>query len=482
MPEPVPLELVDMIIDHVGSGHRRVRRPPPKEDCTCKSATITYQTLKNCALVAKSWTCRSHKNLFKGIMFTVDEEEGIHDLILPPEALLKFVKSLAIHVTPENRDRGSITSHLLSMFSVCPLESLQIEGGLLPLNRRLALRACFGAISGELLDLTFRFCFFEPEPLRDILAIQNTKANITFLGCDQDHPDDLARNDIHWPLVSHNEDRTLCVMGGEEKPSEEFLIDLSELSDATQYLIDASAGVVSFLKLNVISNMSSTLPHGSSFPCHPLTFSLVYLSELVLNMKGSYSCIIETPGIVLATLLEANCTGLSRITVEVEDSQEQFLTESRRESVDSWNNLDRTLATLAQRSTNARGKKLIFVLEVTCMDDTIHRVKKWLPRLLPRFNEDGSLHVHDGEDDDCDFDDYDVEDGKACMGRAVLKEYEYESESDEKVEECDATKRGGGNKEDHGSEGAMGSKEESDEGNEADDEDEERSEENEEDE
>ena len=91
---------------------------------------------------------------------------------------------------------------------------------------------------------------------------------------DQDHPEDPARNNINWQPVDHDPNRILCVMGGEEKPSEEFLIDLSELSvrfsqldvdfyedgefyDATQSLIDASAGVVTFLRVNVIS---STLP------------------------------------------------------------------------------------------------------------------------------------------------------------------------------------------------------------------------------
>jgi hypothetical protein len=63
-------------------------------------------------------------------------------------------------------------------------------------------------------------------------------------------------------------------MGGEDEPSENFLVDLSALSvlftrlevdfyedgevaDATQRLIDANAGALSFLKVNVFS---STLP------------------------------------------------------------------------------------------------------------------------------------------------------------------------------------------------------------------------------
>ena len=199
----------------------------------------------------------------------------------------------------------------------------------------------------------------------------------------------------------------------------------------------------------------------------------VNLSELVLNMKGSYSCIVEIPDAVFATLLEANCSNLSRITVEVEDAKAWFLPENRAECADSWKDLDSTLAKLAWRSTNARKKKLVFVMEVTCTDDAIHRAKKWLPRLLPRFDEEGSLHVHDGEDDGCIFDDYDVEDEKACMGRAVLKKYQYESESDEITEEVEADKQGKESKENQEGEGAKESTEdkkdeELDEGNEDD--------------
>ena len=156
----------------------------------------------------------------------------------------------------------------------------------------------------------------------------------------------------------------------------------------------------------------------------------VNLSELVLNMKGSYSCIVETPGAVLATLLEGNCPNLSRITVEVEDAREWFLAEYRRDCVDSWKDLDSTLTTLAKRSTSARGKSLVFVMEVTCTDDASHRAKKWVPRFLPSFDVEGSLHVHDGEGDDCV-----VEDGILCVGRAVLKEYEYESANDGRPED-----------------------------------------------
>ena len=200
----------------------------------------------------------------------------------------------------------------------------------------------------------------------------------------------------------------------------------------------------------------------------------VNLSELVLNMKGSYSCIVDTPGTVLVTLLEANSPNLSKITIEVEEARAWFLAKTRGECMDSWKDLDSSLAALARRSMNARGKKLVFVMEVTCTDDTTHRAKKWLPRFLPRFYEEGSLHVHDGEDDVCYGDVYDMEGEATCMSRVALKKYEYESESDETTE-GDATKRGkenGGNHEGEGTKGGMEGEqdEELDDGNQGDDE------------
>ena len=279
MREPVPPELVDMIIDQVGSGRqtgrRGIRRPPLEGDRDWKLTIVAREALESCALVAKSWTYRSHKNLFKVVTITVDDNEEIPNLLLPSAASLKFVELLVISVAPQNLHRGPITLHLLSAFSVCPLESLRIYGGLFSLSGRPALRDCFDSLSGQLLDVSFFFCSFELEPLRDILAAENTDVNIMFFSCDQDHPEDPARNNVDWQPVYHNADRTLCVMGSDEKPSEEFLIDLSELSvqfsrlevdfyedgeipDATQCLIDANAGAVSFLKVNIISNASGT--------------------------------------------------------------------------------------------------------------------------------------------------------------------------------------------------------------------------------
>ena len=178
MHDPVPPGLVDMIINQVGRGQRQIRRPPLEEDRPSKPAPTTDEALKNCALVARPWTPRSHKNLFHDVVFVIVEKEGIRDL-LPSAVSLKLVEFLAIRVAPQSRRRGSITLHLLAAISVCLLESLHIEGGFFPLSRRPGLRTCFNVLSGQLLALTFRFCLFDPELLCDILAIRNTDATIT---------------------------------------------------------------------------------------------------------------------------------------------------------------------------------------------------------------------------------------------------------------------------------------------------------------
>jgi len=151
---------------------------------------------------------------------------------------------------------------------------------------------------------------------------------------------------------------------------------------------------------------------------------------------------VETPATIFATLLEANCPNLFKINLEIEDVKPLFLAEIRPEYRESWKNLDSTLCMLAERSMDRCGKKFIFVVEVTCDDDTIQRAKKWFPRFLKMFSEEGSLHVHDGEFDVCSGYKYDMKHEGACMGRDVLEKYEYDSESDEKIEKISAATGG----------------------------------------
>ena len=280
-----------MIIDDVGSGHEWVHRSPLVGSRVDEeqAAACGIETLKNCALVARSWTYRSHKNLFNRIMFTVGEGEGIHGLVLPPAHSLKFVEYLEIDVASHDHHRGVITLYLLNNFSVCPLVSLDIKGGSFFLYGRSLILACLGALADKLFDLTFRFCRFDPEPLRDILATGNTSALLSFMGCEQNDVD-AARTDIDWQPVLSFPARTLCVMGCDEDPNEKFLADLSVLSvqfgrldvdfyedgeylDATQLLIDANAEKLWFLTVNIISDVIRTLLYESRFLRHSLTMN-----------------------------------------------------------------------------------------------------------------------------------------------------------------------------------------------------------------
>ena len=73
---------------------------PPTTSCgnyADEAEASTYDKLKNCNLVARSWTYHLHKNLFE-IMFTISKGEGIHNLVLPAANLLRSIKSLVMDV------------------------------------------------------------------------------------------------------------------------------------------------------------------------------------------------------------------------------------------------------------------------------------------------------------------------------------------------------------------------------------------------
>ena len=70
----------------------------------------------------------------------------------------------------------------------------------------------------------------------------------------------------------------------------------------------------------------------------------------------------------------------------------------------NWKVLDTVLSKLAIASTSMREKRLVFILVVldrNCNKELISATRKWLLKLLPRFNELGSLHVHYGRGNLC---------------------------------------------------------------------------------
>jgi hypothetical protein len=64
---------------------------------------------------------------------------------------------------------------------------------------------------------------------------------------------------------------------------------------------------------------------------------------------------------------------------------------------EDWEGLDTVLSELAEASISTREKRLTFTLVVVkCHNNErfMPAVRKWLPKLLPRFSELGLLHVH----------------------------------------------------------------------------------------
>ena len=417
-------------------------------------------------MVARSWTDRSRMNLFREIEVNVDSERWTFDIQIPSSRyFFTFIKSLTIvFLDNDHADRGGITLHVLTMFSECPLESIEIEGGRFFLDKRSAIGAHFNLLSGRLLKIQFCLCLFDPEPLRDILSIKDLKADITFECCEQVHPDDPTREDVSWEPVYHPAPQMLCVTGGVYMSSDEkeFLVDLSKLSvkfprlevcfyqtgqldDTTQRLIDANAEVMSFLKLRATPKFICTLlinfalqiinPQlGTEVDTEvlplPILFRCANLEELVLSMEGLNYFIITTPGDIIATLLEANCPNLFKITLEVEHSGEMFSDEAIEDDLEYWEYLDHVLTMLAEKLRDTQGRKLIFIMKMRGWEGPrVSMARNLLLRLLPFFYDEGLLHVYDGEDDVCNGNYPNAGDESVCVGLAALIE-EYGNEWD----------------------------------------------------
>ena len=132
------------------------------------------------------------------------------------------------------------------------------------------------------------------------------------------------------------------------------------------------------------------------------------LSELTLDMERSESCAIRDSIYILSTLDPVRSSRLGKITLEARyvsrwfnkdgpiEVKEKEKDEEEGDEED-WEGLDTVLSKLAKVSINMRGKRLAFILVVlkwSCNEELVSATRKWLPKLMPRFNELGSLHVH----------------------------------------------------------------------------------------
>ena len=117
------------------------------------------------------------------------------------------------------------------------------------------------------------------------------------------------------------------------------------------------------------------------------------LSELSLDMKSIKSCIVTTSTDILLTLDPIQRSRLEFVRLTTRCTY-QWLGEGYRSGfAQTWGNLDTVLSGLANVATKRRGKGLTFILVSTGehKEGCISFGRKWLPEMLPRFRELGSL-------------------------------------------------------------------------------------------
>jgi len=132
-------------------------------------------------------------------------------------------------------------------------------------------------------------------------------------------------------------------------------------------------------------------------------------------MEHTESHIIHHSISVLSTLDPAQSSRLGKITLEVWCVSQLFNKDGPVEDEGSeveeefdeddpinleergWEGLDTVLSKLAEASISMRDKRLAFTLVIMKQrgnERLLSTARKWLPEVLPRFNELGLLHVH----------------------------------------------------------------------------------------
>ena len=145
------------------------------------------------------------------------------------------------------------------------------------------------------------------------------------------------------------------------------------------------------------------------------------LSELTLDMERSESNALQDAITILSTLDPARSSRLGKIALEVryvsrwfnengnceeEEEEEEEGDEDGSADVKNrgWERLDTILSKLAEASIGTGEKRLTFTLMVMEWHGNkklMPVARKWMPKLLPRFNGLGLLHVHYMRDGHC---------------------------------------------------------------------------------
>lgn len=134
-------------------------------------------------------------------------------------------------------------------------------------------------------------------------------------------------------------------------------------------------------------------------------------------MERSESCAVQDSISVLSTLDPARLNHLGKIVLKynyvgqwfnedgpaarrgtrADSEDDQTGSEDDQANSEDWEGLDIVLTNLANAYISTKKKRLTFTMVVLrwCDDGkVVSTVRKWLPKMLPRFNELGLLHVH----------------------------------------------------------------------------------------
>jgi hypothetical protein len=445
------LDLVSHVIDHVAdrelhryylnaSGEVRYNSP--------------HKALSRCSLVSKSWTHSSRVHMFKKVRIW-----GSRDKPPPPTSILPYIKKLNVFYDGLDPVEATNLAGLLKTFTASPIESLVITRATLTDKQPLVLEFIDMHFT-TLRKIEFVRCLLSPHNISETVMGRHRLRSLQLVRCERGQflPPEQ-------PLITDNPTPGSCPMpselelyiyGGPEcEGSPYFAAVVAELPcrfsklhvehmsgddgvrEATNSLIKANGDALSSLSVDLSPGMFKTLTRAKLLtsvqpgslrsvdvgPEH--LFSLEDCSnlfELTLSVALSGLHQVRFATIILSTLGLARSSHLERIILRMgyvdylfdrdglayagdeEGNDEDDGGEGSEKARVNWMGLDEVLSELAKSSIKVTGKPLTFTLVSTWWrgnEKRMHGVKKWLPRMLPRFRELGLLHVHCKELSDC---------------------------------------------------------------------------------
>ncbi|KAF9649937.1 hypothetical protein BDM02DRAFT_1702847 [Thelephora ganbajun] len=415
----LPPQLVNQVIDELGKAYHCDRVQCPH--CA---------TLRACTLVSKKWSARSRAHIFKKVKIHEDKDQPT---ITPPASILPYVKELEVYYGCWPIQAASIPD-CLKAFVAAPIECLRITGGVLG-DKRACIQECIDAHSATLQVVEFQYCLISAYNFSDIVLGRHRLRSLRLAGCKcKELPPpghSLTTDKIDPVMCSKPLELDLSISGGdpEEGPvSIETMVarlpyrfsrlDVDHVTagdgatKATNALIKANADVLSSLCVHIYAeDMEVDVRPEHLFSLEDCS----NLSELTLDMERSESHAIQDSFFILSTLNPVRSDHLAKIALEARYVYRWFNEGSRVEDEDEdedggvsnkkvWEGLDTVLSRLAKASISAREKRLTFtfvVMEWSGSKEFVSTVRKCLPKLLPRFNELGLLHVHYGQGSWC---------------------------------------------------------------------------------